>query len=185
MPTSLQQCLDPWFALQVRSGRESYVANLLESKGLSVFCPTYTSQVATARGARRKTSALFSGYLFCRIDMDNRMPVLGTTWVGSIVGTGRTPIPVPEEEVAALETLVANASEILPHEFLDIGQRVRVLSGPLTGLEGIVSDLKNPRRVVVSITLLQRSVAAEIDSHTVEPLAGSAPEQRFMQRRVA
>lgn len=185
MPSSFQQSPDPWFALQVRPGRESYIVNLLESKGLTVFCPMFTSQVPTARGARKKTAALFPGYLFCRINMNNRMPVLGTTWVGSIVGTGRTPIPVPESEITALRTLVTNAPEILPHEFLDVGQKVRVLSGPLTGLEGIVSDLKNPRRVVVSITLLQRSVAAEIDRFAVEPLAGSTPEQRFLQRRVA
>ena len=129
--------------------------------------------------------ALFPGYLFCRIDMNNRMPVLGTTWVDSIVGTGKVPTPIPEIEIESLRTLIANAAEVLPHEYLNIGQRVKVLSGPLTGLEGIVSDLKNRRRVVVSITLLQRSVAAEIDSCTVEPLRNSGQQQPLVYRRVA
>ncbi len=185
MPVEFSSDHDPWFALQIRPGRESYVANLLDSKGLSVYCPFVRQNKVTPNGLRRKTSALFPGYLFCRINMNDRMPVLGTTWVESIVGTGRTPIEVPDAEVEALRTLVSNASEVLPHEYLNVGRRVRVLSGPLTGLEGIVSDLKNRRRVVVSITLLQRSVAAEIDAHTVEPLPDPARDNVLLQRRVA
>ena len=185
MPTTIDPQQHPWYALQVRAGRESYVANLLETKGITVYCPTITSQSITARGSRRRTASLFPGYLFCRINMNNRMPVLGTTWVSSIVGSGRTPVPVPEIEIESLRTLVSNAPEILPHEYLTVGERVRVLSGPLTGLEGIVNDLKSPRRVVVSITLLQRSVAAEIDTDTVAPLEDVMPETSVLRRRVA
>ena len=185
MNTPASQEQDPWFALQVRSGREPYVASLLESKGLTVYNPQITTRTVTARGARQKTSALFPGYLFCRIDMNNRMPVLGTTWVGAIVGTGRAPVPVPDIEIESLKTLVANAAEVLPHEYLDVGQRVRVSSGPLNGLEGIVSDVKSQRRIVVSITLLQRSVAAEIDTFTVEPLSAPSPAVHLLHRKVA
>ncbi len=162
-----------WFAVQVRSGREAYAAALMETKGLTVFCPTYRHKTVRSTGAKAIIQkALFPGYLFCRIDLNNRMPVLETTFVASIVSVGKAPIEIPPSEIESLQTLIANAPDPQPDPYLSVGQKVRVTEGPLTGVEGAVTRTRDKYRVVVAITLLQRAVSAEVDRCAVLPLDG-------------
>ncbi len=154
---SLPDALLPWFALEIRARHERFVASALCCKGFEVFLPLYVSK-------RR-----FPGYLFCRFDPQNRLPILVTQGVRQVVGTGKTPVPVEESEIAALESIVVSKLQARPWPFLQVGQRVRIEQGPLYGVEGILLDSKKRDRLVVSVTLLQRSVAVEIDGDWAVP----------------
>jgi len=106
---------------------------------------------------------LFPGYLFCRFDYQNRRPLMMTPGVVQVIGVGRTPIPIEEREIEAIQLAVSSGLPSQPWPYLEIGERVRVNYGNLDGLEGILVNFKGNHRVVLSVTLLQRSVAMEVD----------------------
>jgi transcription antitermination factor NusG len=113
---------------------------------------------------------LFSGYLFCRFDINKRLPILITPGVMHVVGIGKTPQPVEEDEIAALQSLVFSGLQAEPRSYLNIGERVRIEIGPLSGVEGVLVALKGSSRLVLSVSLLQRSVSVEIDESWVVPV---------------
>ena len=157
----------PWFALQVRVRHESEVTVHLQGKGYEWFLPTYKERRRWSDRVKQVDAPLFPGYVFCRFNPNDRLPILKTPGVTQIVGYSRVPIPVDEEEIAAIRTLVDSGVPNFPCPYLEVGSRVRIEAGALRGLEGILTDLKGKRRLVLSITLLQRSVAVEIDSEAV------------------
>jgi len=164
----------PWFALQVRARRENAVADHLRDKGFELFVPTHKRRQYWSDRIKESAVALFPGYLFCRLNPFDRLPVLKTPWVIQIVGCNRSPIAVDEREIAALQQIVASGLSSQPWPFLEIGDRLRMESGPLRGLEGILAEFKGKHRLVVNVTLLRRSVAVEIDSALV---SSSCPVQ--------
>ncbi len=131
----------PWFALQIRSRYEKIAATLLCSKGYELFLPAYKSRRRWSDRIKELEVPLFPGYLFCRFDPLDRLPILVTPGVIQVVGTGKSPVPVDDAEIAALQTAVQSGLPRQPWPFLQIGQRVRVECGPLCGLEGILLDL--------------------------------------------
>ena len=162
------QC--PWFALQVRARHEKGVAEYLRGKGYEHFLPMYKDRRRWSDRIKELESPLFPGYLFCRLDPLNRLPILKTPGVTQIVGYNHVPIAVDEEEINAIRTLVSSGLPNHPCPFLEVGTRVRIEAGALRGVEGILLELKGKRKLVLSITLLQRSVAVEIDSEAVSVL---------------
>jgi transcription antitermination factor NusG len=130
---------------------------------------------------------LFPGYLFCRFDLHNRGPLLMTPGIRQIVGVGRTPMSVDESEVEAIRQALASGLPSQPWPFLQIGERVRVSHGSLKNLEGILVNFKGSNRVVLSVTLLQRSVAMEVDLSWVTPVdeAKAAPSRMLRERPAA
>jgi transcription antitermination factor NusG len=170
---SLSDALLPWFALEIRARHERFVASTLYSKGFEVFLPLYISKRRWSDRIKKIELPLLPGYLFCRFDPKKRMPILVTPGVRQVVGTGKTPVPVDESEIAALQSIVVSRLQARPWPFLQVGQRVRIAEGPLYGVEGILLDSKKRDRLVVSVTLLQRSVAVEIDGDWAVP-AGTA-----------
>jgi transcription antitermination factor NusG len=154
----------PWFAIQVRTRHEFGVADYLGGKGYEQFLPVYTCRRRWSDRIKEVESPLFPGYLFCRFDPQDRLPILKTPGVLQIIGNGRSLVPVEESEVQALETLVRSGFPNQPWPFLQAGDRVRIQAGPLKGLEGLLVAFKGNYRLVLSVTLLQRSVAVEIDS---------------------
>jgi transcription antitermination factor NusG len=161
----------PWFAVKVRTCREKFVALSLRQKGLTEFLPLYRARRRWSDRFQEIELALFPGYLFCRLDPLHRLPVLTTPGVHSILGVGKTPIPVDESEVAAIQAIVSSGLRVGPWPFLEAGQRVRIEEGPLRGVEGILIEVKKQNRLVASVTLLQRSVAVEIERDWVRPLS--------------
>jgi transcription antitermination factor NusG len=159
----------PWFALQVRSQRENHVADQLSAKGYELFLPLYSSRKRWSDRVKKVEEPLFPGYLFCRFDPYDRLPILKTPWLLQIVGFNHTPSPVDDEEISAVRRLIASGAAAEPWPFIAIGERVRIESGPLRGVVGVLTQLKGNHKLVVSITLLQRSVAVEIDSALVIP----------------
>ena len=117
---------------------------------------------------------LFPGYLFCRFDPQDRLPILKTPGVIQIVGYRRAPVPVEESEIQAIQVLMASGLPNQPWPFLGMGDRVRIEAGPLRGHEGVLVEFKGGHRIFLSITLLHRAVAVEIDSASVVSLSPSA-----------
>jgi transcription antitermination factor NusG len=156
-----------WFALQVRTRHEHGVAAFLEGKGYEFFLPTVKSRKRWSDRVKQVENALFPGYVFCRFDAQERLPVLKTPGVIQIVGTNRAPAPIEESEITAIQAMVASGLPNQPWPFLSAGDRVRIEAGPLRGYEGILVDFKGSHRLVLSISLLHRSVAVEIDSASV------------------
>jgi transcription antitermination factor NusG len=155
----------PWFAVQVRATREKLVNLQLENKNLECFLPLYTTKKPGCDRIRIKQLPLFPGYLFCRLDPVNRLPVLITPGVMQIVGVAREPVPIDDAEIAAIHGVLRSgrAASPFPYQSPQAKQRVRIEHGPLAGLEGEIVRVKSRDRLVVSVTLLQRSVAVEID----------------------
>jgi transcriptional antiterminator NusG len=113
---------------------------------------------------------LFPGYLFCRFDASELFRILESPGVIQVIGIGRTPVPVSDTEIGAIQTMVASQLVLTPWPYLQAGQGVHIETGPLAGIQGIVvrSEVGKPR-VVVSVTLLQRSVAVEVDREWISP----------------
>jgi transcription antitermination factor NusG len=152
-----------WYALQVRSRKESYVASQITGHGFECLLPTYKSIRKWSDRVKELEQPLFPGYLFCRFDFQSRRPIVTTPGVLQVVGYGRTAIPVSDEEIQALQLAVSTDVPKQSWPYLEVGQRVKVNYGPLTGLEGILVNVKGNHRVVLSVTLLQRSVAMEVE----------------------
>jgi transcription antitermination factor NusG len=161
---------DRWYALQVRSRWESSTASLLSGKGYQTFLPTYVAEKRWRGSARELAGPLFPGYVFCQFDAHKRLPILVTPGVVSVVGRGRIPVPVEDSEIDALQRIVASGLRAESWPYLEVGQHVRIQEGALSGLEGILISLRGSRRVVVSVSLLCRSVSLEIERSGVSPI---------------
>jgi transcription antitermination factor NusG len=160
----------PWFALHVRSRFEVSVASHLYGKGYECFLPTFKSRRRWSDRIKEIEAPLFPGYLFCRFNVLDRFPIVTTPGLIQIVGFNHAPVPVTESEIAALQQVVVSKLRHEPWPYLKAGSKVMIEAGPLTGLEGIFIEAKGGHRLVLSVTLLQRSVAVEIDSAFVRPL---------------
>ena len=159
-----------WYALQVRSRKEGYIASQIQGQGFECLLPTYKSIRKWSDRVKELEQPLFPGYLFCRFDFLNRRPVITTPGVLQIVGFGRTATPVADEEIRALQLAVSSETPKQPWPYLEVGQKVQVVYGNLTGLEGILVNVKGNHRVVLSVTLLQRSVALEVETSWLSPV---------------
>jgi transcription antitermination factor NusG len=157
-----------WFAVEIQHNRERTVADLLQSKGLDIFLPTYQEPRQWSDRIKLTEFPLFPGYLFCQINRERRMPILTTPGVRRIVAFGNAPVPVPDAEIEAVRRFSKSKLKIHPWPFLEIGQTVRIEKGPLAGVEGILQEFRGNYRVVVSISLLQRSIAAEMDGTCIK-----------------
>jgi transcription antitermination factor NusG len=159
-----------WFALQIRSRWEGTTASLLRGKGLETFLPTYTTKRKWSDRFKVVDSPLFPGYVFCRFDLHNRLPVLITPGVIAVVGRGKTPIAVDDSEILSIQAAIGSGIQMEPWAYVEIGERVRIKDDVLGGMEGILTSFKGSHRVVISVTLLRRSVALDIDRSRIIPL---------------
>jgi transcription antitermination factor NusG len=165
----------PWFALQVKGNYENVVAAHLGGKDYEWFLPLYKSRNRWSDRWKEIKRPLFPGYLFCQFNPLNRVPILTIPGVTRIVGTGRNPIAIEGAEIAAIQATVKSGLPSQPWPYLRIGRRVRIEYGPLSGLDGILLEFKGEHRLVLSVSLLQRSVAVEVDGAWVT----SVPEQSW------
>jgi len=159
----------PWFAIRVRSNCERTVALHLRSRGLEQFAASYKSERVWSDRKKEIDQHLFPGYVFGRVNPNDRLPVLSVPGVLELVGFGKTPTPIPDQEIERIRTMLASGLLIRPWPFLEVGQSVLIERGPLAGIEGILDDVKGQCRLIVSIRLLQRSVSAEVERNWVRP----------------
>jgi transcription antitermination factor NusG len=165
----------PWYAVMARTGREKSATLLLENAGYECLLPVskYTRQWSDR--IKEVEVPLFPGYLFCRMDPHNRLPVLMTPGVIQIVGAGKTLIPVEEGEIAAIQRVVKNGLSTMPWPYLQVGHVARIEEGPLRGMTGIIVRIKSGMKLVLSVNLLQRSVAVEIDRSWLSGVHATRP----------
>lgn len=154
---------EAWYALRVRSNFERTVSAGLRCRGYEEFLPVYRSWRRWSDRYREIEVPLFSGYVFCRFPAAMRSPVLAVPGVVEIVGFGRQIEPVSNTEIEALRQFVSSGLQLCPWPYFEVGQKVLIQKGPLAGIEGTLVAIRNQWRVVVSVDLLKRAVAAEVD----------------------
>jgi transcription antitermination factor NusG len=160
----------PWYALQTKARHEKAVSNYLKSQGVDEFLPLYKSRREWSDRVRIVELPLFGGYIFCRLNPRSLASVLNTPGVIHVLGYGAVPAPIPEGEIAAIRRLLDSDVPALPCPYMKAGVLVRIRSGAMKGLEGRLERIKNHCRLVLSVHLLQRSVALEVDPESVEVL---------------
>ena len=165
-----------WYALQIQSKRGSLASTTLCGKGYEAYLPLYHSQRRWSDRVKQLDLPLFPGYMFCRFDVRARLPILTAPGVIGVVGAGKTPIQVDDDEIEAIRAVLRSGLPAQPWPFLGIGSKVYIERGPLAGVEGIVTNTEKVYLLVVSVSLLQRSVAVEIEREWARPiLSGSEP----------
>lgn len=156
-----------WFALQVKPKYELLVETSLHNKGFEGFAPTY---VCTREWSDRKkhiTLPLFPGYVFCRFNTEVRAPIVSTPGVIRILGNDSA---IPDGEIEAIRTVVSKGIASRPCSYLDVGTRVQIITGPLTGVTGILVSHTNLHRLILSVTLVRGSISIQIERGSVIPV---------------
>lgn len=152
--------LNPWFAIYVKNRHEKKVASSLEGKGIEAFLPTY---LKIHERSKKFEVPLFPGYVFCRLPLESKLPVVSTPGVFSIVGNGSPSSVVPELEIEGIRRTIESGFSIKPWPYISRGQQVCLKSGPLRGVEGVVMDETHYKWLILSVHLLQRSLAVKVE----------------------
>ena len=160
-----------WYAIQVASRKEKLVASVLAEKGYECFLPLYPKRSMWSDRVKVTSVPLFVGYVFSRFDVRCRMPILVTPNVHAVVGNGKIPAAIPGRDLDAIRVALQNGFPVEPYDCLQEGDVVRVTKGPLTGVEGAFLQYRGSCRLILSVPLIQRSVAVEIDRLCVEPVS--------------
>jgi transcription antitermination factor NusG len=163
-------CQPRWYAAYTSANHDKRVAAQLEVRAVEHFLPSYASVRQWKDRRVTLQLPLFPGYVFVRMALRNRLQVLQIPGVAKLVGFGTTPTPLPQEEIDALRAGLAHGVKVEPHPYLNVGRRVRVKYGPLAGMQGILLRWKGNWRVVLSLELIQRSVAVDVDASALEPV---------------
>lgn len=158
-----------WFALRVKPRAERVVADILDGKGYEHFLPMHRERRKWSDRVKTVETPLFGGYVFCRFDVQHRLPILTSPGVLHVVSIGKVPEPIPDEEIASLQVLANSGLALESWPYLQIGEQVRIVGGPLAGASGIVQSVKDRDRLVVSVSLLQRSVAVVVPESCLWP----------------
>lgn len=153
-----------WFALHVKPRRERVVSQLLRAKGYQEFLPIHKMRRERSDRVVELEKVLFPRYIFCKFALRDKASIVTTPGVIAIVGAGKTPISMPQEEIDAIGTAVASGLNVRPAPYLDIGSRVLIEEGPLRGVSGIVLKHKDGYTLVIGVSLLRRSIAIEMPS---------------------
>jgi transcription antitermination factor NusG len=169
----LEAFLHPhWYAAYTRANHERRVADQLAEREVEHFVPEYES---VRRWKDRRVCLampLFPGYVFVHLALRDRLRVLQVPGIARLVGFGGHPIPLPNEQIEGLRGGLNGQLRAEPHPYLTAGRRVRVRSGPLAGTQGILLRRKGNFRLVISVELIQRAVAVDVDAVDVEAVTG-------------
>lgn len=157
-----------WFAAYTNANHEKRVAAHFLARGVNHFLPLYSSIRRWKDRRIRLDLPLFPGYIFVHFELTARLRVLEVPGVVRLVGFNGTPYALPDKEVETLRTGMAEAIRFEPHPLLSIGSRARIVRGPLAGTEGILVRKKNRYRVVLTIGVIARSAAVEVDASDIE-----------------
>lgn len=175
-----QSALAPgyWYAVHTRSNYEKKVASQLGQRGIVNYLPVWKEVHGWTDRQKVVEVPLFRGYIFARFEDSgrSRLNILQTPGVARIVGTCGGIEPIPDAEIAAIQQLLTSGLKCAPHPFLREGDWVRVISGPLEGVEGLFLRRKSPTRLLISVSLISQSVAAEIEAGDVEVVEPRDPQ---------
>ena len=168
LPNGLQ-----WFAIQTRSRHEKRVTADLREKAVEAYLPLRSAEHQWSDRRKIVDLPLFPGYVFVKIagDAPARVPVLQTDGVLGFLGVRGIGVAIPEEEIAAIQTVLREKIPVEPHPFVQVGEKVRICGGSLDGLEGLLTGVEGKENLVVSIDLIERSVAIRISGFKVVPVS--------------
>jgi len=158
-----------WFAIRTKSNREAVVTEALSGRGLEAWYPRYSAGVSP----RAVNKSVFPGYLFCRFNGMDRLPVLTVPGILNIVSNGKMPLPIDEREIESLRLVMESFLPVAPHEYFQIGDKVTITDGPLTGAHGYVVQ-RQCKQLIVCITLLQRAVSVVLEPKWLEKTCQAA-----------
>jgi transcription antitermination factor NusG len=159
-----------WYAIQTRSRHEKMVRDQLAAKSIKHLLPLWRKRSIWKDRVKYVEVPLFSGYLFGYFALLEKVTVLESFGVARIVGVNGTAVPVPDDQIAAVRTMVEHRLPYDPHPYLVEGMRVRIKCGVLMGAEGILIEKRQRHRLVISMDLIQQGVSVEVDIANVEPL---------------
>jgi transcription antitermination factor NusG len=171
-----------WHALYTRHQHEKVVAQALSGKGFEVFLPQYRTVRKWKDRQKEIALPLFPNYVFIHGGLDRMLSIVTTPGVHSLVSWGGRPAEIPWKEIEAVRRLVESSLPIEPHPFLKCGDVVRIKSGALEGIEGILVRKTRRVRLVLSVEMLSRSAAVEVDVNVVERVDAAAAHRTEMQR---
>jgi transcription antitermination factor NusG len=163
-----------WYALYTRANHEKRVAAELDTRGVEHFLPLYSSPRRWKDRRVILELPLFAGYVFVRIALRDRLRVVQVPSAVRLVGFDGSPAALPQNEIEILRTGMSERLLAEPHPFLSVGRRVRIIAGPLAGLEGVLKQKKKNLRVVVSLELIQRSMMVNVDAADITAVAQGA-----------
>jgi transcription antitermination factor NusG len=169
-----KNCVPHWYAACTSANHEKRVAGELRRRSIECYLPLYESMRRWKDRRVRLELPLFPGYVFVRLALRDRLQLLQVPGVARLVGFDGQPAAVPNEDIEAIRTCLAGDHPLQHHQYLQRGQRVRVLSGPLAGLTGVVVRHKKQTRLVISFDLLMRSVAVELNPSDLNPQTAHA-----------
>jgi transcription antitermination factor NusG len=168
-PTPLSNHSQPWFAIYTRHQHEKAVATTLAQKGFSTYLPLYQTRSQWKDRVKRLLLPLFPCYVFLQGGLDRPLDILTTPGVCNIVAQAGRPAQIPREEVEAVRRITAaGESPVDRHPFINAGDRVRIKSGTLKGIEGFLVRQKSSLRLVLSVSILGSSASVEVDYRDVE-----------------
>jgi transcription antitermination factor NusG len=160
-----------WYAIRVRSNFESQVSIGLRAREIEEFLPSYVVRNRWSDRVKEVSRPLFPGYLFSCFHTDTQISkIVATPGVVHVVtATKGVPAPIAQDEIDTIRQIVSSPVAIAPYPYLNTGDRIRIKRGPLAGLEGILTEFRKKYRVIVSVTILARSVAVDLESDWIEP----------------
>lgn len=173
MSTETVMSTPRWFAAYTRANHERTAADHLAQRAIAHFVPTYESVRVWKDRKKRLDLPLFPGYVFVRVPLEEKLRVLVVPGIVRLVGFDGRPLPVPDDEIATLRTVVEHKLKAEPHPYLVVGRKVRIVRGALEGMEGILIRKKGRLRVLVSVNLIRQSAMIEVNAHDVEPILES------------
>ncbi|MBM3224260.1 MAG: UpxY family transcription antiterminator [Candidatus Tectomicrobia bacterium] len=164
-----------WYAIQTRSRHEKVVRDQLAARSITHLLPLWRKRYVWHARIKWVEVPLFSGYIFGHFALQDRIAILDTIGVVRIVSINSKPVPVPDEQILAVRTMVEKRLTYDPHPYLAEGTLVRIIRGPLAGTEGIFIARKQKHRLVIRLDLIQQAVAVDVDSADIEPLVSPTP----------
>lgn len=168
-PMPLRWFQPHWYAAYTCAQHEKRVRDHLEHRSVEAFLPLYETVHRWKDRRMRLSLALFPGYVFVRLALRDRLQVLQIPGVARLVGFNGQPTPLRDEEIAGIQLCLVHGHRLKPHPYLVAGRRARIMSGPFQGLEGVVQRKKGRTRFIISLDLILRSVAVEINEADLAP----------------
>ena len=161
-----------WYAIQTLPRHEKKIAAELHQKSIKSFLPLVTEKHQWSDRRVSVNTPLFPGYVFVRItqDQSSRVAVLRTVGVRNFVGMRGMGDPIPDSQIDGVQAIVSKGVPFSSSTFINVGQRVRVRGGSLEGVEGIVTSVNGDKSLVISVDLIQKSLAIRITGFTIEPV---------------
>ncbi|MGH9709845.1 MAG: UpxY family transcription antiterminator [Candidatus Acidiferrales bacterium] len=159
-----------WYAAYTCANHEKSVAGQFSGRGVEHFLPLYETVHRWKDRRMRLELPLFPSYIFVHLPLRERLRVLQVPGVVRLVGFGDHAAPLPADEIEMLRNGLSGEFKAKPHPYLTVGRRMRITSGPLAGMEGILMRQKSNFRLVLSINLIMRSIVVDVDAANIRPL---------------